>query len=217
MPVFNEVAHIPLFMFLPEHAELGGERRQGLTQTTDLMPTLLDIFGVTPPAETRGKSLLPLVAKDVPCHDAILYGQHGAAINITDGRYTYFRYPPDIFDGNLNQYTLMPTHIISMFSVDELKNATLAPPFDFTQGTPVMKITVIPSSPFFKRHGPGALIDCSSRLFDLKNDPNQTTPIDNPEVEERLIRTMARIMMDNDAPEELYKRFDLLDYLPQKP
>lgn len=213
MPVYNEVAHIPLIMFHPDHADCGGQRREGLTQTTDLMPTFLELFGVAPPPEVRGMSLMSLVATDAPGHETILYGQHGAAINITDGRYTYFRYPTDIFDGNLNQYTLMPTHIISMFSVEELQNTTLAHPFDFTQGVPVMKVPVIPESPFFKRHGPGVLIDCHTRLFDLSVDPKQTSPIDNPEVEERLSRKMAETMMANDAPNELYDRFGLTAYL----
>jgi len=154
-------------------------------------------------------SLLYLLASDEPGHEAILYGHHGAAINITDGRYTYFRYPADIFDGKLNQYTLMPTHIISMFSVEELKNMSIAPPFDFTQGVPVMKVPVIPESPYFKRHGPGVLIDCGNRLFDLNNDPTQTIPIHDSEVENRLICKMIEIMDANDAPEELYSRFDL--------
>lgn len=213
MPCFNEVAHIPLFIFLPEHAGRGGERRKGLTQTTDLMPTLLDIFGVTPPPEVRGMSLLPLVAADGPGHETILYGQHGSAINITDGRYTYFRYPTDIFDGNLYQYTLMPTHIMSMFSVTELRNTTLARPFDFTQGVPVMKVPVIPESPFFKRHGPGVLTDCHTRLFDLQTDPTQSAPIHDPDVEKRLSLKIVAMMQDNDAPEELYQRFDLTEYL----
>ncbi len=213
MPVYNEVAHIPLFIYTPEHADKGGERRRGLTQTTDLMPTLLNLFDVETPAEVRGTSLLPLIAEDIPCHEAILYGHFGAAINITDGRYTYFRYPTDIFDGNLNQYTLMPTHIVSMFSVEELRNLSLGRTFDFTKGVPLMKIPVIPESPFFKRHGPGVLIDCHTCLFDLKNDPEQMTPIKNLQIEEKLIQKMIKMMRANDAPDELYKRFGLESYI----
>lgn len=209
MPTFNEIAHIPLFIHLPEQADRAGERRQALTQTTDLMPTILNLYGVEPPPEVRGKSLLPLLEADRPGHDAILYGQFGAAINITDGRYTYFRYPKDVAAENLNQYTLMPTHIMTMFSVEELKNMEAVPPFDFTQSVPVMKVPVIPESPFFQRHGAGVLIDCHTRLFDLQTDPNQTAPIDDPKVEGRLVQRMVEIMRANDAPKELYKRFEL--------
>ena len=209
MPTFNEIAHIPLFVHHPDQAGCGGERRLALTQTTDLMPTILDLYDLDLPDEVRGTSLLPLLETDGPGHDAILYGQFGAAINITDGRYTYFRYPKDVAAENLNQYTLMPTHIMSMFSVEELKNMEVAAPFDFTQGVPIMKVPVISESPFFQRHGAAVLVDCHTRLFDLETDPNQTNPIKNPDAENRLARKMVEIMQDNDAPKELYQRFEL--------
>ena len=174
MPCFNEVAHIPLFIFHPDHADKSAQRRNALTQTTDVMPAFLEIFDVTPPQESRGKSMLPLFTDaSAATHDAILYGQHGGAINITDGRYTYFRYPVSLDDDNLNQYTLMPAHSISMFTPTEWSNATMVTGFSFTQGSRVMKVPVIPSSPFYKRHGPGALVDCGTRLFDLETDPNR--------------------------------------------
>ena len=39
-----------------------GARRESLTQTIDLMPTFLDLFGLPVPPEMRGHSLLPLLA-----------------------------------------------------------------------------------------------------------------------------------------------------------
>jgi len=211
MPVFNEVAHIPLMIHHPDFADRGGQRRQALTQTIDLMPTFLDIFGVAPPTEVRGRSLLPLLANDHPIREAALYGQHGCAINITDGRYTYLRYPRDIHDGNLFQYTLMPTHIVTRFSVEELRDATLAPPFDFTQGVPLLKVPSTPKSPVYSRHGPAVQINCETRLFDLGDDPTQLRPIDEPTVVDRLAGQMVALMMAHDAPAEIYKRFDLLE------
>jgi hypothetical protein len=35
-------------------AAMAGTRRRALTQTTDLVPTILDIFGIGIPEETRG-------------------------------------------------------------------------------------------------------------------------------------------------------------------
>jgi arylsulfatase A-like enzyme len=214
MPVFNEVAHIPLFIYHPDFAGRAGARQTALTQTTDLMPTFLEMFKSEPPQEVLGHSLLPLVGGDGEIHDAILYGQHGCAINITDGRYTYMRYPKDIHGGHLNQYTLMPTHIVSLFTVEELRNATLAPPFDFTQGVPLLKVPAIPTSPAYLRHGAGVQILTGTRLFDLENDPQQQQPIDDPEVETRLLKRLVELMMTNDAPKELYTRFDLTAFLP---
>lgn len=208
MPVYNEVAHIPLMIWHPEHAERAGERRDMLTQTIDLMPTFLDLFGLEPTAETQGKTLLPLLADPDACiREAALYGQHGCAINITDGRYTYFLYPPNVKGGNLNNYTLMPTHIKSFFSVGELLDMTIAEPFTFTQGLRVMRVPCTEKSPVFNRQGSGVQIDCKTRLYDLKNDPGQLTPIDEPAVEQRLLRQMVALMRATDVPEEVFLRF----------
>ncbi|MBM3560643.1 MAG: sulfatase, partial [Alphaproteobacteria bacterium] len=212
VPVFNEVAHIPLMIHHPQFRDRAGTRCTALTQTIDLMPTILDMYGVKPPAEVQGSSLLPLLAGTASSiRDAALYGSHGAALNITDGRYTYFRYPENMQDGNLNQYTLMPTHILSRFSVAELRDATLADGFDFTQGLKVLKVPATEKSPYYNRHGPGAQIDCETRLFDLANDPAQRSPIAAPAVEAALCEKMVRLMRDTDAPAEAYARFGLLD------
>ncbi|MFS2214106.1 sulfatase [Telluria sp. Tellsp104] len=210
MPVYNEVAHIPLLVYHPKHVRQGGQRRTALTQTIDLMPTFLDMFGVGLPADVMGKSLMPLLSEDDKnFRQAALYGQHGAAINITDGRYTYFRYPDDVRGGKLNQYTLMPTHIESLFSVEELRGAELAPPFSFTKGVPVLKVASTPLSPVYHRQGAGIQIDTESRLFDLQSDPRQLKRINDRTVEERLVDEMTRIMDETDCPKELYERFDL--------
>jgi arylsulfatase A-like enzyme len=215
MPVYNEVAHIPLMIWHPAHAARAGERRTALTQTIDLMPTFLELFGIEAPAETQGHSLLPLLADPAArTRDAGLYGQHGSAVNITDGRYAYFRYPKNMHGGNLNQYTLMPTHIQSLFSVEELRDASLAQPFDFTQGVRVLKVPSTEKSPVYRRHGAGAQIDTETRLFDLAADPDQLHPIHDPAVEERLCVRIVELMQATDAPPEAYQRFDLEKYLP---
>jgi hypothetical protein len=210
VPVFNEVAHIPLFVHHPNFAAECGTRRKALTQTIDLMPTFLDFFGIAAPAGVQGRSLMPLLECDLASfRDAALYGQHGAAVNITDGRYTYFRYPENQHDGNLNQYTLMPTHIQSRFSVAELKEATLSEPFDFTQGLKVLKVPSTEKSPVYNRQGAGVQIMCATRLFDLARDPGQLTPIADVSVETRLIDDLIRLMKQTDAPLEAYARFGL--------
>ena len=46
-------------------------------------------------------------------------------------------------------------------------------------------------------------------LFDLKADPKQEHPIDDPEVEARMIRLMVDLMTANDAPPEQFERLGL--------
>ena len=129
MPFYNELAHIPLLIYTPGTAKAGGERRRALTQTIDLMPTLLDLFSVSPPPAVKGRSLLPVVEHEQTVRAAALYGMFGVGTNITDGRYTYFCYPEDMTAQDLYEYTLMPTHQKSFFPLPELRAATLVHEF----------------------------------------------------------------------------------------
>jgi arylsulfatase A-like enzyme len=209
MPCYEEVAHIPLFFYHPDSRDQAGSRRQSLTQTTDLMPTLLALGDVPIPEEVSGHSLLPLLAADVPVRDALIYGVFGSAVNVTDGRYTYFLYPPQMHRDGLYQYTLMPMHMKEMFSLDELRDATLAPPQGYSKGVSLLRVPATPKSPQYKLHGPGSQHDTQTVLFDLLADPGQLSPIRDEAVEARLRRAMIQLMRDNDAPEEYFSRLGL--------
>jgi hypothetical protein len=52
-----------------------------------------------------------------------------------------------------------------------------------------------------------------TRLFDLDSDPQQLNPIDNPKVEARMLGQLVQLMQLNDAPKELYQRFDLEEHM----
>ena len=58
--VYDEVVHIPLVIRFPGPQRLVGEVTP-LTQTVDLLPTILGLSGVSYPAAVQGKSLLPLL------------------------------------------------------------------------------------------------------------------------------------------------------------
>jgi arylsulfatase A-like enzyme len=63
--VYDEQVHVPLLVRFP-----GAERVRGrvgaLTQTVDLLPTVLDLFGIPWPEDSvQGHSLLPLISGDV--------------------------------------------------------------------------------------------------------------------------------------------------------
>lgn len=205
MNMYEEIVHIPMFIAAPDQ-KVPGVRRSALTQTIDLAPTFLDLFGVAPPPEMQGKSLLPLLKKEQNLREAALFGYFGGAINSTDGRYTYHRYPENPRDQKVYQYTLMPTHIWDRFSVEELQSISLASPFEFTKGVQTMKIPMINTSPMFNNYGPGSLLESETRLYDLIADPGQERPLVDSEVEKRMIRLMASLMRENNAPPEAYSR-----------
>jgi arylsulfatase A-like enzyme len=206
MNMYEEIAHIPLFVHDPRRQALAGARRAAVTQTIDLAPTFLDLFGVAPPPEMQGFSLLPVLDRDQELRKAGIFGYFGGAVNVTDGRYTYHRYPPDLRTQEIYQYTLMPTHIWEPFSTEELASASLAEPFPFTKGTPLLKVPVIERSPMNTSYGPGVMIESETRLYDLEIDPGQERPLQDPETEARLTRLMVELMAENDAPPEAFAR-----------
>ena len=125
---------------------------------------------------------------------------------MTDGRYTYFRYPENMEQQDLWEYTLMPMRQKGMFTGPEFDDADLVRPFNFLRGYPVMRLP-FGRSPF---KGQGSKIeDAETALYDLANDPGQTNPIDDPETEARLVEEMSRIMRQNEAPVEAYLRLGL--------
>ena len=148
----------------------------------------------------------------MPLREAAIYGMFGAATNITDGRYTYFRYPHDMTRQDLYEYTLMPMHLKSMFAVADLAQTELARGFNFTQGVPLLKVPA-------RRNAKGQPVghtgqgsgyeDTTTVLFDLASDPAQLQPIRDAAVEARLLSQIGNLMEKNDAPPEAFLRLDL--------
>ena len=209
MPCYNEVAHIPLFVHHPDYQSQAGTRQAALTQTMDLMPTLLAIHGAEIPPEVTGRSLLGVLRGDAARRDAAIYGVFGSAVNVTDGRYTCFIYPPDLHGGDLYQYTLMPMHLKELFSIAELADATLAPATPFSRGAPLLRVPATPKSPFYNHQGPGVQHDAKSVLFDLRNDPDQLQPIADAAIESRMRALAVNEMRRAGAPPESFRRLGL--------
>ncbi len=207
MNMYEEIVHIPLFFHHPDHQ--GGGRRQALTQTIDFPATFYDLFGAKAPAEMQGKSLLPLLTADAEHRKGALFGYFGGAVNVTDGLWTYHRYPPDLKTQEIYQYTLMPTHIKEMFSVEELVGATLAEPFPFTKNVPLLKVPVIERSPMNNYYGPGVMIENDTRLYDLATDPGQEHPSQDAAAENVMVTLMRELMLANDCPPEALARIGL--------
>lgn len=208
MNLYEEIAHIPLYMHDPRAANLAGTRSAALTQSIDIAQTFLELHGVEPQAEMEGISLLESRHGSNE-RKASLFGYFGGAVNVADGRYTYHRFPADLVNQEIYQYTLMPTHIFMPFSTDELSDASLSEPFSFTKGAKLLKVPVTDRSPIFKGYGPGALLEDETRLYDLQSDPGQDTPLDDPATEQRMIDLMAALMQANDAPVEAFSRLEL--------
>ncbi len=201
MPFYNEIAHTPLFIWDPRSGKKG-ERRKSLVQTIDLPPTLLEFFNQECPKDMHGVPLKKTVENDAPTRDAGLFGLYGGHVNCTDGRYVYMRAPAKAENAPLYQYTHMPTHMKSRFSIEEMRTMEIQPPFDFTKGCPTMKTK--------GRHFQGSNSHSfGTLLFDLEKDPAQERPLNDPVIEKKMTEHLRRLMKENDAPVEQYTRLGL--------
>ncbi|TNJ67763.1 sulfatase [Paenibacillus hemerocallicola] len=200
MPLYAELSNTPLFIWDPRTRQ-AGRTCDALVQWIDLAPTLLGYFGVSVPSTMLGHDLVPVYGSDETKRDAILFGYHGAHVNCTDGRYVYMRAPVRADNTPLYDYTLMPSHMNAMYTVEELRHIELAEPFSFTQGCRTMKIA---ASNAIQSHTMGTL------LFDLQTDPGQLYPLSDERIEQHMRQLMIRLMQQNDAPPEQYERLGLV-------
>lgn len=200
MPVYNEIAHIPLYVYDPRRKQLGGVHRQALVQTIDLAPTLLEYFGQPIPEDMEGKPLAGIMDDDKPIREYALFGYHGGHVNVTDGRYVYM-HAAEKPEEAVYEYTLIPTHMREMFHPSELQEVELAEPFSFTKGCRLMKIK--------KADRMGDTSGFGTMLFDIETDPHQMTMIENKIVADRMKEYIRKGMKKNDAPKELFARLGL--------
>uniref|UniRef100_UPI002E1B31E9 sulfatase n=1 Tax=Devosia algicola TaxID=3026418 RepID=UPI002E1B31E9 len=206
MPAYEEISHIPLIIHIP-NGTANGKHIPALSQTTDLMPTILEMAGIAIPPETTGHSLLPLMqGQQDGVRDVAVFGVFGGPLGVTDGRYTY--YLPADADSPLDMYTLMPAHLRKPFDIDELAGATQVQSFDFTKGVPLLKVRLTPTN---SQTGADGLdtADAETMLFDLDNDPGQMHPVRHEEIEQRLLARASREFRRHDTPEEFYERYNL--------
>ena len=211
-PYYEEISHIPLIIHDPRTPSAAGKRTEALTQTADIMPTLLGLHGVPVPAEVRAHDLAGVISRsDATGRDVAVFGLFGGPIGVTDGRYSYYHYPPDLYAEGLREYTLAPAHMDTFFTPEELRTASLAPGFDFTKGVPVLSIAALPGAKRVPMNDGLAFGDVGTRLFDVLADPAQETPIDRPDVAGRLLKAAIAVLEDHDTPDEVYRWYGLYD------
>lgn len=200
-PQFDEMIHTPFFIHDPRNPH-PGERRQSLAQTVDIPPTLAEYFNIEPPEYMDGHSLRPIIDKDEKIREGALFGIFGSHINVTDGRYVYMQGPKDESNQPFYDYTLMPNHMSSPFKIDELTEMSLTKEFAFTKGAYIMKM---PAKANPNTYAQG------TRLYDLKNDPEELSPINDKRVQLQMVQLMQKLMRQNEAPAEQFKRLGLED------
>lgn len=204
MPCYNELANTPFFIWDPRHQH-PGERRKAIAQTIDIPATLLDFFNVAIPKEMIGVPLNKAISEDISTREWAIFGYHGSFVNITNGKHLYMRASASLSNKPLFEYTLMPTHQDKIFEPEELTEMILCE-LPFGKGCKVMKI---PNRSRLGNATFGSSFQYGNLLFDLENDPEQLSPINDPELEAEIVNQLILTMAECDAPEEQYERLGL--------
>lgn len=202
-PWYNEIAHIPMFIWDPRH-DVKNVRRKSIVQNIDIPATLLKLFGIELTQDMMGQDLEQTITDDCPVREYALFGLHGGHVNITDGQYVYMR-APKADNKPLYNYTLMPTHMRCLFSLEEMKSMKFHPGFGFTKGAPLMQIEAVED----KTGDTTPKHQMETMLFDLNADPLQEHSIQDAKTEKRMLQAMVGMMKENDAPKEQYIRLGL--------
>ena len=101
-PMRLALSNIPLIIHLPGQTK--GRRVKAITQPWDLMPTMLQLFGIKPPKTCIGRSLVPLVTGKKKTNRAhAVYGLGSSQAHVANGRWLYAAWrdaavPPMLFD-----------------------------------------------------------------------------------------------------------------------
>lgn len=200
MPVYNEIAHVPFFIWHPRY-RIAGETRDELAQMHDLSVTLLDAFGIEKTSRMTGNSLSTVLTDRQAIKPVAIFGYFGAHVSLTDGRYVYMRGSRTPENEPLYEYTLMPMRMRRMFNKNELRDAELHPGFSFTQGFPLLRIPG--AAGFYSSYAHGNL------LFDLEHDRYQEHPLSEPGLEACFIRKLSQAMVESEAPADEWIRLGI--------
>jgi len=203
MPYYDEISHIPLIIHHPDMADKAGTSHDFLTQTADLMPTILDAFGVDIPREVTARSIFDMLEGGKQ-HTSVIYGMFGGPIGVSDGEYSYFIYPPDLKDESLGEYTLMPAHLDGPFTGEELATGQLSGPFDFTKGQQVLRVDALNSARRPGGYDAASAERFETSLFHNASDPMQLKPIKNQEISDRLKNEIMTTLELHDTPSDYY-------------
>jgi hypothetical protein len=76
---------------------------------------------------------------------------------------------------------------------------------------PVMRIDALKDARRIPIHDGVGFEDVGTKRFDLKRDPQQAHPIDDPATAARMDAIIARIFAEHDAPPEIYGRMKLAE------
>lgn len=216
MPDYNEIFHIPLIIHYEGQEEKKYYHR--LTQNIDLFPTILDYFGIELDKlrnPIHGISLKDIYSNpDFKSRESIIFGQFGKTVNMTDGKYTFFKVAENEDNQPLNIYTSMPTILTQYLGYETIDKENFSK-IGFSKlkwnNYPVYKIPANivrwkNESQTFEsknKHIPEDMI------FDNARDYKQENSIKDLSLRKEYSKKLKELLIKYDAPDEQFIRLGL--------
>ena len=94
----------------------------------------------------------------------------------------------------------MPMHMNKLFSVDEIKDAELSEPVNYSKNVPVLK---------FRAEDKYKIYKYGTLIFDINNDPEQLYPVKDKALEQNLTEKLIKNMEFHESPKDQYTRLGL--------
>jgi len=202
---WNEMTRIPLLVHLPGD-RLAGERRGQLTQNIDIMPTLLDYYGLEAEGPIHGESWMPILEANTSSRrQAALYGWFGQSVNVTDGRCTYFRAPAREDNQPLYRHFLTPGTFRSIYGLHDIAVPEFYDGAELGRFLPYSDFPVLRS----RKTAPVKTEWGDNRLYDIREDPEQSNDLCGTDLEPRYRRLLEETMRKMDSPPSQYERLGL--------
>jgi len=217
MAPYNEVFHIPLIVC---HPGIKPGRCKAVTQNIDIMPTLMEYYGVPENVlqyPIHGKSILPLLRNEMKAvREGAIFGYYGKQVGYTDGKYTYFRAAKNETNRPLCLYTAVPSILRqylgandAVYTVD-YENIEMGRSLSWLDYPvycfPADIIHFSNASQEFSKRSP---FNAENLLFHIKEDYLQQNQLQDKELEEKLIAKLRACMIAHDSPREQFERLGI--------
>jgi len=140
-----------------------------------------------------GYDLAGTIAEDVAVREAGLFGNFGRHVNVTDGRYAYYRAP--VGDNQpLYAYTNQTIRLRrDLLAGRQLPSMELVPPLSFSKGMPVLKTAM---------RGPTRIHQFDTFLFDLQEDPGEVRNLWDSEAHIELKASLVMALLQAEMGKE---------------
>ncbi len=204
MPMYQEIAHIPLFIHLPGQKKAA--RSDAMVQLIDIYPTLAELYGFKPSGQLHGRSLVPILhGKKGEERVELLFGVFGLNVNMTDGRHVFMKAHEKPNNSPLYAYTATPSTFKAEFANEEyFKLIECGHYLDYTN-LPVYKL------PIDKvwQNDKSLRYTGEDRLYNIVEDYEQQSPITDSRLNERYKAKLISLMELYGAPAEQFERLGL--------